>query len=111
MTGKPFRDGPAYIADSAADLYTSPDSALIADVTQIHLVNKSASPVVATIFVGSTGGSAGGTEVYDAEIPADSHDDVYFPGGMPISSADFISAVAASASAVVATIVGTLRAA
>lgn len=111
MTGKPFRDGPAYITNASDDLYTSPDSALIADVTQIHLVNTSASPVVVQIYIGATGAEVGGTEVYDHEIPADDSDDVYFPGGMPISSTDFIVGDAGTTNVVTATIIGTLRAA
>lgn len=111
MTGKPFRDGPAYITDASDDLYTSPDSALIADVTQIHLSNTSASPVNVSIYIGATGAEAGGTEIYDNSLGANETDDIFFPGGMPISSSDFIVGDAGTTNVVTATIIGTLRAA
>lgn len=107
---KPFKDGPSYVADAAADLYVAPtgQSAL---VRHIRLVNKSAGAIVCTVYLGSTGGSTGGTELFDESIPADSARDVYFPSGLEITTATYISAVAGTASTIVATITGELYAA
>ena len=106
--GKPFVDGPAYVAASATDMYTSPDSTNIAQVRHIHLANTSASAINVKLYVGATGASTGGTEIYDADIPADSVDDIYFPAGLPITSSLFIVGIAGTISTVAATITGDL---
>lgn len=111
MAGKPFKDGPAYVANAAADLYVA-SSNVIARIRHIHLVNKSASAATVSIYIGATGGSAGGTEILDDySIAAGDVYDLYFPAGLPLTSSDYISGVASAASAIVCTISGELEAA
>lgn len=111
MAGTPFKDGPAYMSNSAADLY-NPAANTYALVRHIHLVNAAASATTVDIFLGATGGSAGGTELLeDYSIDANGVYDLYFPAGLKVTSSDYISAVASAATSVVVTITGELYAA
>lgn len=106
--GKNFVDGPAYVANAAADLYT-PGTGTYALVRHIRLVNKDSSARTVAIYMGATGGSAGGTELVGTQsIAANDALDVYFPAGLKVTTSDFISGVASQASTVVATITGEL---
>lgn len=107
MSDKQFKDGPAYITTSSDDLYV-PASGTIASITQIHLVNTDASAISVQLYVGATGAEVGGTEIYDHSIDGDDSDDIYFPGGLPLTSSDFLVGDAGTGSKVTATIIGTL---
>lgn len=116
MPGTPFKDGPAYVAVAAADLYV-PAANTYALVRNIRLVNKDASARTVSLYVGATGGSAGGTEIITpgfilaAAGAVGSEKDVYFPAGLRLSATDFLTGVASSASTVVCTISGEIYAA
>lgn len=91
--------GPAYLSNSAANIYTQ--NALIYDIiTHIRLTNRTAAPVTASLYIGATGGSAGGTELFGGQsIPANSSVDWY--GRLKlIGAVDFLSGIAGSASAI-----------
>lgn len=100
--------GPAYLANAAADLYTPPASTIYTVIYQIHLVNKTAGAVTATLYVGASGGSAGGTEILNAySLAADTPYDLYFPEGLKMLSTDFLSGLASAANSITATVIGT----
>ena len=110
MAGTPFKDGPAAMATSAADLY-NPSANTYALVRHIHLANAAASTATVSLYVGLTGGSANGTELCEGTtIAANDVLDLYFPSGLKITTSDYISGLA-SATTVVATITGELYAA
>src|SRR5262245_13366912 len=99
--------GPAFIANAAANLYTPPASTIDTVIQQIHLNNVTGAAVSVTLYVGATGGSAAGTQVLGPySVPANDFLDVWFNPGMVMQSTDFLSGVAASASAVTATVMG-----
>lgn len=99
--------GPAYLANAAANIYTPPAATIQTDVRQIHLANKTGAAVTATLYVGATGGSAGGTEILSTvSIPANSVYDMYFSPALRLQSTDFLSGLAGSASAITITVLG-----
>jgi len=110
MANKSFIDGPAYVANAAADLY-SPSSGITAKVRHIHLANKDSSTRTVTLYVGASGGSAGGTEILkDKSIAVGDVYDAYYPAGLLlVGGSTYLSGVASAASAVVCTITGDLE--
>jgi hypothetical protein len=108
MAGTPFKDGPAYLANAAADVYV-PGSGTYALVRHIHLVNSAATATTVDLFVGATGGSAAGTEILeDYSIAANDVYDLYFPAGLKLGATDFLTGFASAATSVVSTITGEL---
>jgi len=98
--------GPAFLASSAADLYTPPASTIYTVIRHIHFANVTASAVTISIYVGATGGSASGTELFGTfSIPANDVYD-YLTSGLRMASTDFLTGFASSASAVTYTIMG-----
>lgn len=99
--------GPAFLSASAADIYTPPASTIFTTIKHIHLANVTASGVTHTLYVGATGGSAAGTELYKGEtIPANSSVDKFFSPGLKMLSTDFLSGLAGSGSAITITVMG-----
>lgn len=70
----------------------------------IRIVNKSASGVAFTLYVGATGGSAAGTEfAFGANsVPANSYVDWY--GDFEMDSTDFLTGIAGTVTTLVANI-------
>jgi hypothetical protein len=99
--------GPAYVASSATNIYV-PSSALIyATIRHIRLVNKDSAARTVTLYIGATGGSAGGTEILkDWSIAVAGEKDLYFPAGIKVLSTDFLTGIASSASAVTVLVMG-----
>lgn len=99
--------GPAYLANAAADIYTPPASTIYTVIRHIHVANKSASPAGYTLYVGATGGSAAGTELFGAKsVAANSTDDWYPVAGLKMVSTDFLSGLASAANSLVITVMG-----
>jgi hypothetical protein len=99
--------GPAYLAAAAADVYTPPASTIFTVIKHIRLVNKDVSARTVTLFVGATGGSAGGTEILkDYSIAVGGEKDLYFNPGLRMSSTDFLTGLASAANAVTITVMG-----
>lgn len=97
--------GPAYIANAAADVYTPPAATIYTVIRHIHIANKDGSARTFTMYVGATGGSAGGTELFkDVSIGVGGYFDYYC--NMKMLSTDFLTAVASAANALVVTIEG-----
>jgi len=98
VQGKPFRDGPEYLANAAANIY-NPAAGTYAIVSHIRLVNTTNTTRTASLYIGASGGSAGGTELLGGyAIPANDFLDLYFH--LYLTSSDFLSGLASAASAV-----------
>ncbi len=91
--------GPAYLAAAAANVYV-PSSALIyAILRHIHLFNTDTVARTFSLYIGATGGSAGGTEVFKTmSIAANSPYDFY--PLTKLTSTQFLSGLASSASTI-----------
>ena len=99
--------GPAYLAAAAADIYTPPASTIFTVIKHIRLVNKDASARTATLYVGATGGSVGGTEILkDYSIAVGGEKDLYFNPGLKMASTDFLTGLASAANAITITVMG-----
>jgi len=100
--------GPAYIANAAADIYTPPAATIYTVINQIRVNNKTAGAVTYTLYVGATGGSAGGTEItgLSESVAAASHADHFFSPGLRMASTDFLTGVASAASSLTIVVMG-----
>lgn len=99
--------GPAYLANSATDIYTPPASTIYTVINQIHIANVTAGAVTFTLYVGASGGSAGGTELEKGySVAANSDFDKFFSPGLKMTSTDFLSGLASAGSSLVITVMG-----
>lgn len=106
MMGTPKRlAGPAYLSNSVANIYTPPASTMYVVIRHIHIANVTAGAITFTLYIGATGGSTGGTELYKSvSIPANGEFDRYMR--IPMASTDFLTGVASGASSLVITVSG-----
>lgn len=89
--------GPAYIASSATNVYTPASSSFATVIRHIHIANVTTGAVTFSMYVGATGGSAGGTELFkDYSVAAKSTFDYYC--ALRMLSTDFLTAIAAATS-------------
>lgn len=108
---KQIRFGPAAVANSVANIVNPPtvsggtglagtNSATYLIIRHIRLVNKTASAVTVSLYIGATGASAAGTEfAFNAfSIPAASYVDWY--GAVRLDTADFLTGFASAAAAI-----------
>lgn len=87
--------GPAYLAASATDIYTPPASTIYTVIRHIHVANVTAGAVTFTLYVGATGGSAAGTELFKSySVAANSSFDYYC--ALKMTSTDFLSGLASA---------------
>lgn len=93
------RLGPAYIANAAADILTTPAAGYIFRLKKIRVQNTGAAATY-TLYIGGTGGSAGGTEIMGggASIAANDYDEQFWPDGLPMKNTDYLSGVSNTAS-------------
>lgn len=106
MAGTPKRlAGPAYISNSAANIYTV--AAAIYDIVRhIRVVNTDSSARTFTLYVGATGGSAAGTEIAkDVSVPVGGYVDFYVSLKL-VGGTDFLTGIASVASKLVITVEG-----
>lgn len=97
--------GPAYLANAAADIYTPPNSAVYTVIRHIHIANVTAGALTFSLYVGATGGSAGGTQLFGTyAIAANSTVDYYC--ALRMGSTDFLTGVASAATSLVITVEG-----
>ena len=88
--------GPAYLANAAADIYTPPAATIYTVIRHIHIANVTAGAVTFTLYVGASGGSAGGTELFKGySVAANSSYDWYT--ALKMVSTDFLSGLASAA--------------
>lgn len=108
MAGQTLRlSGPAFIPILVADILATPGGGRYFKVTHIHIVNVGAASSF-SLFLGATGGSAGGTQIMGGTraIAANDVIDEYYPEGLVVENTKVISGVAADASRLVITIIG-----
>lgn len=99
--------GPAYLAAAAADIYTPPAATIYTVIKHIRLVNKDVAARTVSLYVGGTGGSAGGTEILkDYSIAVAGEKDLYFNPGLRLASTDFLTGLASAATAVTILVMG-----
>ena len=99
--------GPSYLANAAADIYTPPAATIYTLINHIHIANVTAGAVTFTLYIGATGGSAGGTELFKGySVAANSSYDFYSPTGLKLVSTDFLSGLASAATSLTITISG-----
>ena len=97
--------GPAYISNSAADIYTPPASTIYTVIRHIHIANVTASAVTFSLFVGATGASAGGTQLFGTHsVPAYSEIDYFCM--LKMTSTDFLTGIASAATSLVIVVEG-----
>ncbi len=97
--------GPAYLSNSAANIYVPPSSSYVAKVTNLHFCNVTNATVTFTIYVGATGGSTGGTELFKTySLPAFSTYDYPFP--FRLVSTTFLTGLASASSSVTILVTG-----
>ena len=97
--------GPAYIANSATDIYTPAASTIYTVIRHIHIANVTSGAVTFSLYVGSTGGSAGGTQLFGTHsVPANSEFDYYCM--MKLLSTEFLSGIASAANSLVIVVEG-----
>ena len=97
--------GPAYLAASATDIYTPPASTIYTVIKHIHIANVTTSAATFTLFVGATGGSAGGTELFKLHSVAANSEFDYYCNKKMIST-DFLSGLASAGSTLVIVVEG-----
>ncbi len=97
---------PAYLAASATNIYTPAASTIISVITHLHFANVTAGAVSFTVYVGATGGSSGGTELFKGKsIAANDTYDWYSPG-LVMKSTDFLTGLASAGSSITVTVIG-----
>ena len=97
--------GPAYIAASATDIFAPAASTIYSIIRHIHVANKSAAAATFSLYLGVTGGSAAGTELFGTvTVAAYSTFDYYCY--MKTLSTEYLSGIAGTGSALVITVEG-----
>lgn len=106
MSGTPKRlAGPAYMSNAAADIYTPAAATIFAVIRHIHFANVTNAAATFRLFVGATGGSTGGKELFrDYSIPAFGSFDYYC--ALRMDSTDFLTGLASAASTITITVEG-----
>lgn len=103
--------GPAYLGASVADIYTPPNSAVYTVINHIHICNKTSSSATFTLYIGATGGSTGGTELFNAKsVAANDTYDAYWSPGIKMTSTDFLSGLASAGTTLTITVMGQYQA-
>jgi hypothetical protein len=83
---------PAYIAAAAANIYTPANAAVDTLIRHIHIANVTGSAATFSLYVGATGGSAAGTEIFKTySVAANSVYDWY--GARRLTSTQFLSGI------------------
>lgn len=99
--------GPAYLASSAADIYTPAASTIYTIIRHIHIANVTAGAVTFTLYVGGTAGSTGGTELFKGHsVAANTEFDYYCV--LKLLSTEFLSGLASAGSSLTITVEGEL---
>lgn len=82
--------GPAHLAAAAANVYNQASSSVYDEVKQIIVANKTDGAATFSLFVGATGASASGTEIFSKEpVPARTSKTYYMR--LRLDSTDFLT--------------------
>jgi hypothetical protein len=106
MAGTPRKiAGPAFIAASATNIYTPPASTIYTVIRHIHIANVTGAAVSFNLWVGLSGGSLAGTELFKQHsIPANVEFDYYCV--LRLDSTDFLTGLASAATSLVIDVEG-----
>ena len=100
--------GPAFIAASATNIYTPAASTIYTVIRHIHVANKTNTAATFALYVGATGGSATGTELFGGNaghsVAANSEFDYYCT--LRMADTDFLTGISGTASALVIVVEG-----
>lgn len=97
--------GPAFLANSATNIYTPPAATIYTVIRHLHFANKTGSAATFSVYVGATGASAAGTELFGAKnLPANDVYDYYCV--LYMASTDFLVGLSNTASAITITVEG-----
>lgn len=97
--------GPAYLGAAAADVFTPAAATIISILRHIHIANVTGVAATFTLYIGATGGSAGGTELFKTyTVAANGVFDWY--GMLRMTSTDFLSGLASAGSTLTITVEG-----
>lgn len=100
--------GPAFLAASATDIYTPAASTIYTVIRHIHIANVTGGAVTFTLYVGATGGSSAGTELFKGySVAANSSYDWYT--ALKLVSTEFLSGLASAGSSLTITVEGELN--
>jgi hypothetical protein len=107
--GTAWKAGPAFLAASATDVAgVNPAANTYRKIYHIHVANTNASARTLNLYIGLTNGSANGTELIEGySIAGNATYDIYFPSGLRIVAADFLSGFSGTdATSLVITVTG-----
>jgi hypothetical protein len=102
MPGTPKRMGPAFLAAAAANVLNPPANTY-AIITHIHVANQDVADRTFSMWVGATGASADGTELFESTVVKTKSYVDYYPR-QRLDVADFLTGLASVASQVIITI-------
>lgn len=90
--------GPAFIGSSATNIYAPPAATIYTVITHIHFANVTTGTVTFSLYLGGTGASVSGTELFkDQSVVAKSGFDFY-PRDLYMASTDFLVGISAATS-------------
>lgn len=100
--------GPAYIANAAADIFNASSALIYSVIKHIRVSNHTGAAATCQLYLGATGGSAGGTEIegLSKSVPANDHIDIFFSPGLKMVSTEFLSGLASAASTLTIVVMG-----
>ena len=101
--------GPAFIPSAVANLYTPPNAAVYTVINHIHVDNITGGAVAFSMYIGATGASASGTQLFASQsVPANSAFDYWCK--LKMLSTDFLTANDGNGAALVVIIEGSYEA-
>lgn len=97
--------GPAFLASSVTNIYTPPAATIYTVLRHIHICNVTAGAITFTMYIGATGGSAAGTELFKTHSVAANAEFDYYCNHKLVST-DFLTGLASAGSSLTITISG-----
>lgn len=101
--------GPAAMAASPTNIFNGPRSEIITTVRHVHILNKTGAPVTFSIFLGTTGASAAGTEVMGSGTVVAANKPYDWYGALDMLSTDYLVGLASAAASLTITVEGDQR--
>ena len=93
----------AFLTNAAANIYTPPASTIYLVLRHIHICNVTVAAATFSLYLGLTGGSLAGTELFKLQsVAADSVFDYFMSQKM--TSVDFLSGLASAGSTLTITV-------
>jgi plastocyanin len=102
--------GPEYLTGAAANLY-NPAANTYGVLKHLHFANDDSVAHNVTIYIGATGGSAGGTELFKSFVIAANGTYDWYSSGVRMAATDYLTGLADTASKVAVTVAGEVYAA